>query len=249
MDSSAATRSEVGCRHADPIARPGTQTHVYADSHDHGARTQDGAGALDQYPAELAPPAIKVIRPFDCHAVRTQALERLRGTYRHGEAHAPEGSGAPGKTPQNGESHTSSDHGDPGMSAPTAPGTLVFTSEHRAVRRAPCGTLGENGIGGRTFIEHLDAKLGRDVLQFGHERVRLEQVESLGQAVTAAAYLDYAQAQRFDPPDEVPDASAGKPQSPGEPLAGVKPAVGQHAKQGEVGCAHAQNREEKPDKY
>ena len=90
------------------------------------------------------------------------------------------------------------------MSAPPAPGALVFTSEHRAVRRARGGTLGENGIGGRAFIEYLDAKLGRDLLQSGRERVQLEQVESLGQPVTAAGYLEHAQARGFDPPDEVP---------------------------------------------
>ena len=129
------------------------------------------------------------------------------------------------------------------MSAPPAPGALVFTSEHRAVRRARGGTLGKNDIGGRAFIEHLDAKPGRDFLQSCRESVQLEQVESLGQPVTAAAYLEYAQAQRFDPPDEVPYASAGKTQGPAEPLAGVKPAVSQHAKEREGGCAHAQNRE------
>src|SRR5437660_296313 len=94
-----AVARDVGCRDADPIARMGAETHVDADSHDRGARTHDGAGALDQYPAELAPLTIKVIRPFDCHALRTQALERLRGTYRRGEAQAPKGSGASGKTP------------------------------------------------------------------------------------------------------------------------------------------------------
>ena len=129
------------------------------------------------------------------------------------------------------------------MSAPTAPGALVFTSEYRSVRRARGGTLGKNGIGGRAFVEHLDAKLGRDLLQSRRECVQLEQVESLGQPVTAAAYLEYAQAQRFDPPDEVPYAGAGKTQSPAEALAGVKPAVSQHAKEREGGCAHAQNRE------
>src|SRR6266571_5236982 len=135
------------------------------------------------------------------------------------------------------------------MSAPTAPGALVFTNEYRAVRRARGGTLSKNGVGRRAFIEHLDAKLGRDLLQSRHESIQLEQIESFGQPVTAAAYLEYAQAQRFDPPDEVPYAGAGKTQGPAEPLAGVKPAVGQHAKQRKRGCAHAQNREKKPDKY
>src|SRR5881396_2568497 len=116
------------------------------------------------------------------------------------------------------------------MSTPTAPGALVFTSEYRSVRRARRGTLGKNGIGGRAFVEHLDAKLGRNLLQSRRESVQLEQVESLGQPVTAAAYLEYAQAQRFDPPDEVPYASAGKTQGLAEALAGVKPAVSQHAK-------------------
>src|SRR5204863_427314 len=40
-----------------------------------------------------------------------------------------------------------------------------------------------------------------------------------------------------------------KPPSGPAPLAGVKPAVGQHTKQRERSCAHAHNREEKPDKY
>ena len=135
------------------------------------------------------------------------------------------------------------------MSAPTAPSALVFTSEHRAVRRARGGTLDKNGIGGRAFVEHLDAKPGRDFLQSCRESVQLEQVESLGQPVTAAAYPEYAQAQCFDPPDEVPYSGAGKTQSPAEPLAGVKPAVSQHAKQRKGGCAHAQNCEKKPDRY
>src|SRR5260221_8917813 len=135
------------------------------------------------------------------------------------------------------------------MSAPTAPGALVLESEPRAVRRARGGTLGENGIGGRAFIEHFEAKPGRDLLQSRRESVQLEQVESLGQPVTAAAYSQYARTQRFDPPDEVPYASAGKPKGPPGPLAGVTRAVGQHPKQPAGGCAHAQNREEKPDKY
>src|SRR5437867_12626119 len=132
------------------------------------------------------------------------------------------------------------------MSTPTAPGALVFTSEYRSVRRARRGTLGKNGIGGRAFVEHLDAKLGRNLLQSRRESVQLEQVERLGQSVTAAAYLEYAQAQRFDPPDEVPYAGAGEAQSPAKPLAGVKPAVGQLAKQRKKGCAHAQKSREKP---
>src|SRR2546426_10155391 len=178
-----------------------------------------------------------------------QALERLRGTYRHGEAQAPKRSGAPGKTPQNGESQASADDGDPGISAPTAPGALVFTNEYRSVRRTRGGTLSKNGVGRRAFIEDLDAKLGRNLLQSRRESIQLEQIESFGQPVTAAAYLEYAQAQRFDPPDEVPHAGAGKTQSAAQPFACVKPAVGQDAKQREGGCAHAQNREKKPDKY
>ncbi len=105
------------------------------------------------------------------------------------------------------------------MSAPTAPGALVLTGEYRAVRRARGRALGKNRIGGRTFIEHLDAKLGRDLLQSLGESVQLEQVESLGQPVTAAAYLEYAQSQRFDPPDEVPYPGARKTQSQAELLA------------------------------
>src|ERR1041384_930969 len=128
------------------------------------------------------------------------------------------------------------------MSAPTAPGALVLTSEHRPVRRARGGTPGENGIGGRAFIEHFDAKLRRDLLQSRRESVQFEQVEGLGEPVTAAAYPDYAQTQRFDPPDEVPCAAAGKSQRRPEPLAGVKSAVGQQTKQRERSCAHAQNR-------
>src|SRR5713101_7884682 len=171
-----------------------------------------------------------------------QALERLRGTYRHGEAQAPKRSGASGKAPQNGECQASADDGDPGTSAPTAPGALVFTNEYRAVRRAHRRTLGKNGIGRRAFIEHLDAQLGRDFLQSRRETIQLEQIKSLGQPVTAAAYLEYAQAQGLDPPDEVPYAGARKTQNPAEPLAGVKPAVGHDAKQRKRGCAHAQNR-------
>ena len=105
------------------------------------------------------------------------------------------------------------------MSAPTAPGALVFTNEYRSVRRTRGGTLSKNGVGRRAFIEDLDAKLGRDLLQSRRESIQLEQIESFGQPVTAAAYLEYAQAQRFDPPDEVPHAGAGKTQSPAEPLA------------------------------
>src|SRR5207244_13593487 len=85
-----------------------------------------------------------------------QALERLRGTYRHGEAQAPKRSGAPGKTPQNGESQASADDGDPGISTPTAPGALVFTNEYRSVRRTRGGTLSKNGVGRRAFVEGLD---------------------------------------------------------------------------------------------
>src|SRR5438034_4638757 len=73
-----AVARDVGCRRGDPLARPGAEAHVDTDAHDHGARTQDVAGTLDQYPAELAPLAIQIIRPFDSHAMRTQALERLR---------------------------------------------------------------------------------------------------------------------------------------------------------------------------
>jgi hypothetical protein len=178
-----------------------------------------------------------------------QALERLRGTYRHSEAQTPKRSGASGKTPQNGECQASADDGDPGMSAPTAPGALVFTNEYRAVRRTHRRTLGKNGIGRRAFIEHLDAKLGRDFLQSRRETIPVEQIKSFGQPVTAAAYLEYAQAQRFDPPDEIPHAGTGKTQNPAEPLPGVKPAVGQDPKQRKGGCAHAQNRKKKPDKY
>jgi len=107
----------------------------------------------------------------------------------------------------------------------------VFTNEYRTVRRARRGTLGKNAIGRRALIEHLDAKLGRDFLGSRSECRRLEQIESFGQAVTAAAYLEYAQAQGFDSPDEVPNSGAGKAQNPAEPLAGVKPAVGKDAKQ------------------
>src|ERR1043166_4182155 len=113
------------------------------------------------------------------------------------------------------------------MSAPTAPRALVLTRADRPVRRARGGRPGENGIGGRAFIEHFDAKLRRDLLQSRRESVQFEQVEGLGEPVTAAAYPDYAQTQRFDPPDEIPCAAAGKPQRRPEPLAGVKPAVGQ----------------------
>jgi len=178
-----------------------------------------------------------------------QALERLRGTYRHSEAQAPKRSGASGKTPQNGESQASADGADPGMSAPTAPGALVFTNEYRAVRRTRSRTLGKNAIGRRAFIEHLDAKLRRDFLQSRRKVLQLEQIKSFSQPVTAAAYLEYAQAQCLDPPDEVPYAGAGKTQNPAEPLAGVKSAVGQDAKQRKGGCAHAQNRKKNPDKY
>src|SRR5438045_552528 len=99
------------------------------------------------------------------------------------------------------------------MSAPTAPGALVLTSEHRAVRRTRCGTLGENRVGGRAFIEHLDAKSGRNLLQSRRERVHLGPVESPGQPVTASACLDYAQAQRLDPSDEGPQAAAENPRA------------------------------------
>jgi hypothetical protein len=125
----------------------------------------------------------------------------------------------------------------------------VFASEYHAVRRALRGTLGENCIGRRALIEHLDAKLGRDFLQSRRETFQLEQIQSFGQPVTAAAYLEYAQAQSFDSPDEVPYCSAGKAQNPAKSLAGVKPAVGQNPKQRKRGCAHAQDREKKPDKY
>src|SRR5467141_2515416 len=159
-----------------------------------------------------------------------QALERLRGTHRHGEAQAPKRSGAPGKTPENGESQASADDGDPGISAPTAPGALVFTNEYRAVRRTRRGTLGKNGIGRRALIEHLDAKLGRDFLQSRRQTIQIEQIKCFGQPVTTAAYLEYAQPQGFDSLDEVPYCGTGKAQNPAEPLAGVKPAVGQDAK-------------------
>src|SRR6266849_4779503 len=98
-----AVARDVGCRPADTLARLGAQAHVDTDPDDHGARTQDVARALDQYAAELAPPAVQIVRPFDPHAAGAQALERHRGTYRHGEAQAPERSGASGKTPQNGK--------------------------------------------------------------------------------------------------------------------------------------------------
>jgi hypothetical protein len=135
------------------------------------------------------------------------------------------------------------------MSAPTTPGALVLTYEYGAVGRARGLTLGKNGIGRRAFIEHLDAKLRRDFLQSRRKDIRLEQIKSFGQPVTAAAYLEYPQAQRFDPPDEVPYAGAGKTQNPAEPLAGVKSAVGQDAKQRKGGCSHAQDRKKKPDEY
>jgi len=135
------------------------------------------------------------------------------------------------------------------MPAPAATRALVLAREYHPVRRARRGTLGKNGIGRRALIEHLDAKLGRDFLQSRRQTVQLEQIKSFGQTVTAAAYLEYAQAQGFDSPDEVPYSGAGKAQNPAEPLAGVKPAVGQDAKQRKGGCAHAQNREKKPDKY
>jgi len=161
----------------------------------------------------------------------TQPLERLRRAYRHGKAQAPQRSGASWKTPQNGECQASADCGDPGISAPAASGALVFANEYRAVRRACGRTLGKNGIGRRAFIEHLDAKLGRDFFQLRREIIRLEKIEIFGKPVTATAHLEYTQAQRFDPPDEVPYAGAGKAQSLAQPLAGVKPAVSQDAKQ------------------
>jgi hypothetical protein len=125
----------------------------------------------------------------------------------------------------------------------------VFASEYHAVRRARRGTLRKNGIGRRALIEHLDAKLGRDFLQSRRQTIQIEQIKSFGQPVTAAAYLEYTQPQGFASLDEVQYCSAGKAQNPAEPLAGVKPAVGQDAKQRKRGCAHAQNREKKPDKY
>ena len=117
------------------------------------------------------------------------------------------------------------------MSAPAAPGALVLANEHGAVRRAHRRTPGKNGIGRGAFIENFDAQFGRDFRQSRRETIQLEQIESFGQSVTAAAYLEYAQAQGFDPPDEVPHAGAGKTQRPAEPLAGMKPAVSQDAKQ------------------
>src|SRR5947209_9839224 len=45
-----------------------------------------------------------------------------------------------------------------GMSAPTAPGALVFTSEHRAVRRARGGTLGKNDIRSEEHTSELQSR-------------------------------------------------------------------------------------------
>src|SRR5260370_37144237 len=120
---------------------------------------------------------------------------------------------------------------------------------YRAVERARGPTMGENCIGRGAFIEPHDANLRRNFVQSLRKVPQLEQIKGFSQPITAAAYLEYAQAQRFDPPDEVPYAGAGKTQNPAEPLAGVKPAVGQDAKQRKGGCAHAQSRKKDPDKY
>src|SRR6266702_3956802 len=119
------------------------------------------------------------------------------------------------------------------------------SSERRAVRRARRGTLGENGVRRPAFVEHLDAKLRGNSSQLRREDIRLEQVDTFGEPVTAAAHLDYARSERFDPPDEHPDAGAGGAQSAAQPLFGVEPSVGENSKQRKVGRIHARITGEK----
>jgi len=117
------------------------------------------------------------------------------------------------------------------------------------VRCARRGTLGENGVRRRAFVEHLDAKLRGNSSQLRREDIGLEQVKTFGEPVTASAHLDYAHSERFDPTEELPDACAGGAQSAAQPLAGVKPSVGENSKQRKVGRIHARITGEKRGEY